>query len=221
MLTTIYWFCFLIGGVFVALAALGGLDELDFDAEVDALDFELEPDGLDLVPDVETDVELVDQGDGPQPRRSRHRRKTRRRISILGILTTFKFWTFGSCFFGLTGLVLSALQTGLVPVTILGIAVVMGLLCGGAIAIILQSLRYNQTDSLVRSDDLVGMTGTVELPFDATGPGKVRLSVKGTTVDFLAFTDEPTPLQQGAQVVVMGTQNNRIWVVSVETFNQQ
>ena len=230
MLTTVYWFCFIVGGVFVALSALGGLDGLefdteveglDFDAEVEGLDFEMEAEGLDLEPEFETDLELVDHGEEAQRTQQRPRQRRRRRpLSMVSILTTFKFWTFGSCFFGLTGLLLSAL-TRLGEAPIAAIAAVIGLCFGCAIAIILQSLRYNQTDSLVRSDDLVGMTGIVELPFDANGPGKVRLKVKGTTVDYLAFTDDPMPLTQGTPVVVMGTQQNRIWVVSSATFHKQ
>jgi membrane protein implicated in regulation of membrane protease activity len=227
MLTTVYWFCFIVGGFFVALAALGGLElgaegeGLDFDAEAGGLDFELEAEGVDLEAAVETDLELVDLGDGSQKRSQRRRRGRRRhQLSVVGMLTTFKFWTFSSCFFGLTGLALSAL-TNLNAAMIAVLAVAIGLCCGSAIALILQSLRHNQTNSLVRSEDLVGMTGTVELPFDAHSPGKVRLKVKGSTIDFLAFTDDPIPLTQGKQVVIMGTQQNRLWVVSAETFNKQ
>ena len=100
------------------------------------------------------------------------------------------------------------------------IAAGMGLFCGTAMAWILLALRRRQADSLVRSEDLLGLTGTVELPFDATQKGKVRLQVKGAMVDFVALTDETTPLSKGDPIVVMGTKNNRVWVVSAETFHQ-
>ncbi len=33
---TLYWFCFAISGVFVALAVMGGLDWIDFDHQIDS-----------------------------------------------------------------------------------------------------------------------------------------------------------------------------------------
>ena len=204
-MTTVYWVCFLIGGIFVALAVLGGIDDVDFDFEAD------------------TDLELIDPGEGPQKPTRYSRRQNRvggQRIPILSILKSLKFWTFGSCFFGLTGLILSFLQPGLAPGGIVAIAAGMGLLCGTAMAWILLALRRRQADSLVRSEDLVGLTGIVEIPFDATQKGKVRLQVKGSMVDFVALTDERKLLPKGEPVVVMGTKNNRVWVVSAETFHQ-
>ncbi len=204
-MTTIYWLCFLIGGVFVVLAALGGIDDVDFDFEVDP------------------DLEIIDPGEGPKTQAGLTRRQRRARkkgIPILGILKSLKFWTFGSCFFGLTGLVLSSVQSLLSPVGIVTIAVGMGLLCGISMAWILLALRRQQADSLIRAEDLVGLTGTVEIPFDATQKGKVRLQIKGSTVDFVALTDEAKPLSQGDPIVVMGTKNNRVWVVSAESFHQ-
>ena len=203
-MTTIYGLCFLIGGIFVVLATLGGIDEVDFDFEVDP------------------DLEIIDPGEGP-PQKGRlrrgHRRVGRPSLPILGILKSLKFWTFGSCFFGLTGLVLSALQPALVPAGIFTLALGMGLLCGIAMAWILLVLRRRHADSLVRSEDLVGQTGIVEIPFDAHQKGKVRLQVKGSTVDFVALTDEPKMLKIGDPIVVMGTKKNRVWVVSAETFH--
>lgn len=203
MFATIYWFCFLIGGVFVALAVIGG---------VDGVEFEFEPD---------TDLDLNDKGDGRLSTSAPPRFRTSKRgFTLLDVVTSFKFWTFGFCFFGLTGLVLSHLRVAISPLIVVIIAVAMGLLAGTAMSSILLSLRRRHADSLIRSDDLIGCTGTVEIPFDATTRGKVRLEVKGTSRDFVAMTDHPSLLAFGTSVMVVGTKNNQVWVVAEETLQQ-
>lgn len=206
---SVYWFCLAIGGVFVLLAVLGGLDGADFDIHFDT-HFDTH---------IDSDVEVTDPGDRQKesvlnfnaPRLSPWR-------FLLGILKSLKFWTFGVCFFGLTGLVLSQLTVlpGLVAIAAVG----MGILCGAIVAGVLQALRYRQVDSLVRANDLVGLTGTVELPFDVSSRGKVCLLVKGTRVTFMAYTDEGRELEIGEQVLVVGTEQNRLWVVSTDSLNQ-
>jgi membrane protein implicated in regulation of membrane protease activity len=210
---TIYWFCFAIGGVFVLLAMLGGLDHFDLDH-----DFDLDRD-VDLDVHIDTDIELVDPGSAqPEPRRLSPRRQ---RWGWFGVFQSLKFWTFGLCFFGLTGLVLSNLSVAL-PSTIVTIAaVIMGILCGAIVSGTLRALRRQQADSLVRSADLVGLAGTVEVPFNATSRGKVRLQVKGSTFDVVAYTDEAREFQLGESVFVVGAVNggdqNRLWVVSADS----
>lgn len=195
---SVYWFSFLIGGIFVLLAVVGGIDGVEFEFEAD------------------TDVDLRDQGDGRSPKRSS--RSAQRGFTLLDILTSFKFWTFGSCFFGLTGLVMTFLRVP--PPLVIGIAIAMGLLAGFGMSSVLLSLRRGQADSLIRAEDLVGCTGTVEIPFDATSRGKVRLNLKGTSRDFVAMTDHPSLLTVGTPVMVVGTKNNRVWVVAEETLKQ-
>lgn len=198
---TLYWSCFLIGGVFVVLAVVSGIDGIEFELELDS------------------DVELFDQKDQPSSSLISPRRK-RRKLPFLGLLRNLKFWTFGSCFFGLTGVLLSGLQTGLPTLVITLMAMGMGLICGTAISGALLYLRRQQADSLISHDDLVGLAGTVEIPFDAQTRGKVRLKVKGSILEVVAFTDGGNSFQPGEQVVVVGTQENRVWVVSSDAFNQ-
>lgn len=195
---TIYWFTFAIGSVFVLLAVLNGVDGVDFgDHDVDVHG--------------DQDVEWADpQERSPTPFAARARDPW---YGFLGMVKSLKFWTFGLCFFGLTGLVLSHLTVGLPPTLVAIAAVVMGLLCGSLVAGSLRLLRRRQSDSLVRTTDLVGLLGTVELPFDQTSPGKVRLWVKGSMMDLIARTDETQALQVGDRVLVVSTEQNRVWVV--------
>lgn len=197
---TVYWLCFAAGGVFVLMAVLSGVDGADFADH----DFEVHVDH-----DVELDVELAEQQSPDSPFRS----PSTPWYSVFSIVKTLKFWTFAICFFGLTGLVLSHLTVKLPASLIAMMAIAMGIICGSLVAGSLRWLRRRPVDSLVRANDLVGLTGTVEVPFDKTSRGKVRLLVKGTMIDMIANTDEEKALQTGDRVLVVGTEQNRLWVV--------
>ncbi len=217
---SVYWFCFIIGGAFVALGMVGGgelfdgLDadadfdidaDADFDADLDAeADFDADADG-DTDLQVDTDVDLM-----------RSARRRRRLPAWLSIFISFKFWTFGGCFFGLTGLLLSAVDPTPPSTTVLMIAVAMGLVCGVALVSALRSLKSRKVDSLVRDEDFAGLVGRVELPFDAKSKGKVILEVGGSTLHLVAQTDEERDFQPGEPILVVGRSQNRLWVVSAK-----
>jgi hypothetical protein len=190
---SIYWICFLLGGVFVLFAVLGGIEGVDFDH------------GIDLDPALDSDIEMTEPG--------------RNRTSLLGLLRSFKFWTFGLCFFGLTGISLSGL--GVSPPAVLAMAISVGLAIGGSLASILRLLYHRHVDSLIKSSDLIGCVGTVELPFDCHSKGKVRLELKGVSRDFIALTDAPQGFELGDPVLVIEIENNLLWVVSAHTIPQE
>ncbi|MGF1490921.1 MAG: NfeD family protein [Microcoleaceae cyanobacterium] len=195
---TLYLFCLIVGGVFVGLAAIAGLDGADFELDFDP------------------DVELVDS--------SNSMNQTKRRsswIKTLGVpFFNLRFWTFGSCFFGLAGILLSVLGADLSARQVLMLAALVGLICGTAMVWVFRALQHQQADSLVRSQDLLGLQGVVEIPFDTESRGKVRLRVKGTWVDFSAMTEEKTAFAAGSPVYVVGVENNRVWVVSELAFGK-
>ncbi|MGB3534629.1 MAG: NfeD-like protein [Microcoleaceae cyanobacterium] len=196
---TLYIFCLVIGGVFVGLAAIAGLDGVDFDSDFD------------------TDIQLRDQSNSIN-----HHKKSSvllSQFSKLGLpFLSIRFWTFGGCFFGLTGVILSLLSPTLSPQTIAIIAIIMGGFCGTAIVWILRSLQRQQADSLVRSQDLLGLAGVVEIPFDCQSQGKIRIALKGSTVDFVALTTDKNTFNFGDKVFVVGRENNKVWVVSEQAF---
>jgi membrane protein implicated in regulation of membrane protease activity len=127
---------------------------------------------------------------------------------------SFKFWTFGSCFFGLTGILLSYISPTLSPIIVAIISIIVGILFGTIMAYILHTLKHNQVDSLVRSSDLVGLSGTVEIPFDKNSRGKIRVNVKESVVEFSAFTEESWEFVKGEKAFIVGVENNRVWVIS-------
>lgn len=204
---TVYWVCFAVGGTFVLLALLSGLDGADFGDH----DLDVHLDGH-FDHDVDSDIEVTASPDrSPTLPFSRPRDPW---YSVFSILKSLKFWTFALCFFGLTGLVLSHLSVGLPSILVAIAATVMGIICGSLVAGSLRTLRRRQVDSLVRTNDLVGAVGTVEIPFDQTSRGKVSLLVKGNLLNMIASTDEPVPLQTGDRVLVVNIEQNRLWVVA-------
>jgi membrane protein implicated in regulation of membrane protease activity len=199
----VYWLCFAIGGAFVLLAVLGGLDGADFgDADVP----------------FDPDVELLDAADRPRQASIYQQNSW---SSALRILSSLKFWTFSICFFGLTGLVLSHLSFSVAPLVVAIVSVLMGILCGALVAGSLRALRQQKSNSLIRSDDLVGLTGTVELPFDKESRGKVRLQIKGNLIDSIAYTSDDKSLNVGDRVLVIGREQNRLWVVAAESLGEE
>lgn len=199
----IYRLCLIIGGAFVGLAALGGLDGVDFDNPLDT-DLELTAGGRE-----DADLSLT----RIPPRRSPWR-------SLASLLTSFKFWTFSTCFFGLTGVILSQLQPTPPASAIALIAIAVGLLCGITMATVLRTLQRGQANSLIRSNNWVGLVGTVQLPFDASSRGKVRLRIGGATLDVIAYTDISQAFQRGDRVLVVGKEQNRVWVVPEATLRE-
>lgn len=228
---SIYWFCFVIGGVFVAIATLGGAGDADFDADTD-VDFDADFDA-----DVDLDADLDLDGDAPDvgPNISTGggfdaeidtdlqllRKVKGAYIFSLNILTSFKFWTVGGFFFGLTGLSLSWVQSNWPASVIFIVALLMGIVLGGTLAIVLRHLARRHADSLIRTEDFAGRVGIVELPFDAKSKGKVRLELRGSTLHMMALTDDTKQFVPGDKVLVVNVEKNRLWVVSDETAAQQ
>lgn len=207
---SIYWFCFIIGGAFVAISLWGGAGDADFDADADfdldadaSLDAEFDAglEGADADFQIDTDLLLL--------RRVRHLY-----LFSLGVLTSFKFWTVGSFFFGLTGLSLGWIQAPWSPVAIFCVALAVGVLLGGSLATSLRYLARRSVDSLVRNEDFAGRVAIVELPFDASSKGKVRLDLRGSTVHMAALTDDTGQFQPGDRVLVVNIEDERLWVVS-------
>lgn len=190
----LYTLCALIGGAFVLLAAFGGIDGPDFDFDFDT-DFDFPP------------HQREEESFFDRPRR--------RKLFWLPFFS-LKFWTFGSCFFGLTGMVLSRIPSGLSTVAIAAISAIMGIILGTLVALVLQHLRRHQANSLIRPNDLIGLPGVVEIPVARDRRGKIRVSVKGSNLDLIALTESDRSFDRGEKVYIVGSENNKVWVVEPE-----
>ncbi|MEM6500611.1 MAG: NfeD-like protein [Cyanobacteria bacterium P01_C01_bin.89] len=193
-MVTIYGICLAIGGVFVALAAIGGIDGAEFETEFDL------------------DVAARDHPGVPRPAYLPWI------LRLLKALLSLKFWTFGLCFFGVAGLLLRVLSPGL-PVSVeVGVAIAIGAFCGGTTVGILGWLKtQEQSNSLLSTDDWIGACGVVEIPFDQDSRGKVKLDVKGSQVRIQARTAEVKKFEVGERVVVIRVEDNRAWIVAEDS----
>lgn len=94
------------------------------------------------------------------------------------------------------------------------IAIAVGIALGIVFVLLLQIQRRNVTiNSSIRTEQLVGAIGTVQIPFDQNSKGKVRVGIKGSLVDFTALTNSPDKLEPGERVLIIDVQQNKVWVV--------
>ncbi len=98
--------------------------------------------------------------------------------------------------------------------TIAGISIAIGIFVGALIVWFIYFWRRRQIiDSLMKPEDLVGLCGIVELPFDVNSKGKVRVAVKGSMVDLIALTDDQQGFQIGDRILIVQMKGNKVWVV--------
>lgn len=117
-------------------------------------------------------------------------------------VASMRFWTFFLAFFGLTGTILtlggvvaSAVITGV-------IAGGVGYACGMGVVQVIRRMRATQTDSTAGADDYIGETALVMVSVARGKTGKVRLEVKGRTVDLLAETEDERPFAARERALV-------------------
>jgi hypothetical protein len=96
----------------------------------------------------------------------------------------------------------------------IAVGIAVGLLIVGLIYL---RRRHQVVNSLIASEDLLGCAGVVILPLDRGTVGKVRLSVKGSTLELGAYTDSLEGFQVGDIVCIVRVDSPRVWVVSENT----
>jgi hypothetical protein len=137
--------------------------------------------------------------------------------SFLGSVLSVRFWTFFAAFFGLTGIVFE--MFGLVPwwwLTAL-IAISLGSIAGGSAVVLVKRLANDQTNSAISSADYVGKTGRVMVGFGPGQVGKVRVEVKGATIDLLAAPVEDGTFTAKDEVIVVEMDGPRAKVARTAT----
>ena len=133
----------------------------------------------------------------------------------LSLLFSTPFWSFGLTGFGLSGLLMQLLvrNSGGWPTHL--IALTMGGGMGMAAMRVLRVLGQREADSLVRSDDLVGLEGVVTLAMDGEQRGFVELSVRGTLLRRPALSCNGA-LAVNTKVVVVGSDDHTLRVETLQ-----
>lgn len=189
MLVYLYLFALIVGGVLLGASILLGGGDHDVDSDGDLhLDFDADADA-DLDGDLHAEAD-ADAAAGPDADHALDVGGHGGADFFLWSFRSIRFWTFFLAFFGLTGLALTWL--GLVDSQWLGLglAVGMGTLTGFGAAAVLRALGTDTAANVASSSDYIGKTAKVVVPVKKGGVGKVRVQLRGTTVDVLATTDE-------------------------------
>ena len=133
----------------------------------------------------------------------------------LSLLFSTPFWSFGLTGFGLSGLLMQLLvrNSGGWPTHL--IALTMGGGMGLAAMRVLRVLGQREADSLVRSDDLVGLEGVVTLAMDGEQRGFVELSVRGTLLRRPALSCNGA-LAANTKVVVVASDDHTLRVETLQ-----
>lgn len=126
---------------------------------------------------------------------------------FLPIFLSLRFWIFGSLAFGMVGSLLHFLGLGSALVTLV-VASVMGVGSGMLASWIFRVLNRQHVSSGAGENDAVGHVGKVLIRVPTQGHGKVRIQLKGQTLDLLATTDE-FELLEGEQVLVEEMRDGR------------
>jgi len=97
------------------------------------------------------------------------------------------------------------------------IAGVIGYLSGVAVVASIRRLRATQVDSSLAEKDYIGATGIVMVRIGKENTGKVRLQLKGRSVELLARTEEDVVFEPKQVVMVYGvTDDGQVMVTKTD-----
>jgi membrane protein implicated in regulation of membrane protease activity len=118
------------------------------------------------------------------------------------IFVSLRFYMFAAIAFGVVGVA---------PAVTLGAALLTALVVATAASLAFRALGHGTLSSNVSEHELMGQVGRVLVACEKGRKGKVRLTVRGQIVDFVATTDEER-LAPGAGVIVQEVHAERVHV---------
>jgi membrane protein implicated in regulation of membrane protease activity len=134
---------------------------------------------------------------------------------FFGVLGSMRFWTFFAAFFGLTGVVLDGFDLT-AELMALGLSIGVGFVTGWLAVTLLRRLAANDTGVAAGVGDYVGKTGELLIAVRPDRIGKIRIELKGTTVDVLALTDDE-PIAKGEQALILEMREDKAIVVRLDS----
>ena len=126
------------------------------------------------------------------------------------IFVSLRFYIFAAIAFGVVGAPVTAFGS-VAPGLTFVVALLTGLFVGMATSLAFRALGKETLSSSASPSELRGQVGRVLVACEKGRRGKVRLTVRGQIVDFVATTDEPR-LAPGAGVIVQEVHAERVHV---------
>ncbi len=117
-------------------------------------------------------------------------------------VTSVRFWTFFLAFFGLTGMTLTLATLGPGVVVNALISAGVGYASGLSVVSVGRKLQKQSYDSSIGYGDYLGNTAVVTLPVARGRTGKVRLDLKGRTVELMADTEDDRTYDAHQRVLI-------------------
>lgn len=118
------------------------------------------------------------------------------------VLLSVRVWTYVLAFGGVTGVLLRHVARVGEATSAIG-AVVVGVLAAAMARVVIGRASRAGASGTVRSQDLVGRTADVIVPFTGSATGKIRVRVAGADLDVLATTDDAEALAQHDEVLIV------------------
>jgi hypothetical protein len=134
---------------------------------------------------------------------------------FFGVLGSMRFWTFFAAFFGLTGVVLDGLDLAAQTVS-LGLAIGVGFMTGWVAVTLMRRLAATDTGVAAGVGDYVGKSGEMLIAAAPGRLGKIRIELKGTTVDVLALSEDD-PIARGEQALILEMRADKALVVKLDS----
>ncbi|HTQ46883.1 MAG TPA: hypothetical protein VMI75_29215 [Polyangiaceae bacterium] len=117
-------------------------------------------------------------------------------------LLSVRVWTYLLAFGGVTGILLRLLGHEGEPVSAIG-ALVVGTAAAAMARFVIGRATRAGAPGTVRTQDLVGRSAAVVVPFGDKSTGKIRVRVAGADVDVLATTEDGEPLTRDDEVLIV------------------
>ena len=173
----IYWGTFLFGAILIASSIFLGDGDGDGDMDKDVSfdkDFSLDVDG-------EAGGDFDSMGWLP--------------------FLSLRFWTFFLGLFGLSGIMLTGVDTDFT--TTLVTSGFLGVGMAYPISYLFQHLKRDSVTSNTSSETYTQEMATTLLPFNPNGQGKIRISNGGELIDVIATNPTSHSIEEGAEVLIV------------------
>ena len=178
-MTAVFAFAAIVGWPFLVFFVFFGGEGGDVDADLDL--------------DLEVDADLDAAGGFGEGIAS----------AVLSLLS-FRSIVFFLAFFGATGLILTALETGSIVALIL--AIVLGLFAASFNNRVFRYLKSSSVETEVSDRALSGAVGRVTVPISVASKGRITCQVEGRTINLTAVpfdANEQSAFEVGESVVVV------------------